>query len=306
MKLDRSVVDEMAVRHGEAPELHRRSTTKTSTDWLGNAGLSRKDAAKQTLATFVAELEAAQERLWASNSHSLLVVIQGMDAAGKDGCIKHVMSGVNPQGFQVFAFKEPSQEEIEHDFLWRYSKVLPRRGLIGVFNRSYYEEVLVVRVHPELISTRPHDASPPGNDFWHTRFEEINAYERHLHVSNTRIVKIFLHISYEEQRSRFLDRLDDPSKLWKFSPSDLTERRHWEEYRAAYEAAIAGTSTGEAPWYVVPADNKYVARALVGGILVNAIDAMDLRLPVVDAETAASLARAKDELTAEGGAGKSS
>jgi PPK2 family polyphosphate:nucleotide phosphotransferase len=299
MKLDRSVIKGMTVRAGESPELHRRSTTRTSTDWLERADMSRKETARRALAAFVDELEGAQERLWASNSHSLLVVFQGMDAAGKDGCIKHVMSGVNPQGCDVYAFKEPSAEELEHDFFWRYSKALPRRGLIGVFNRSYYEEVLVVRVHPELIVTRDRDAPIPDNDFWRTRFDEINAYERHLDLSNTRIVKIFLHVSYEEQRRRFLERLDDPTKLWKFSPSDLTERRHWEEYRAAYEEALAHTSTSWAPWYVVPADHKYAARALVGAILVNAIDELDLRLPEVDAVTASSLARAKDELLAE-------
>ncbi|MFZ0668320.1 MAG: polyphosphate kinase 2 family protein [Acidimicrobiales bacterium] len=300
MKLEASVVKALTVEPGKPADLQNRSTTWTRADWPRLAGReSRKAAAKEALAEFTTELETSQELLWASNSHALLLVLQAMDAAGKDGCIKHVMSGVNPQGCEVTSFKVPSAEELAHDFLWRYSKALPARGRIGIFNRSYYEEVLVVRVHPDLIAARPQDAGAPPEAFWHERFKAINAFEEHLNSSSIRIVKVFLHLSYEEQRKRFLKRLEDPDKTWKFSTADLAERKHWADYQAAYEEALGKTSTESAPWYVVPADHKYVARALVGGILVDAIGELKLSYPKPDPADSAELEKAKEELLSD-------
>jgi PPK2 family polyphosphate:nucleotide phosphotransferase len=299
VSLDRAVIDELRVRPGSPAALSHRSTESTTVDWLGGSGSSRKSAAERELRASVDELRTAQELLWASDAYALLVVLQAMDAAGKDGTIKHVMSGLNPQGCQVVAFKPPSAEEASHDFLWRASKCLPERGRIGIFNRSHYEDVLVVRVHPELLSGAEAASEPPPPQFWTDRFEDINAFEHHLHRSGTRIVKLFLHVSKEEQKKRFLKRLDDPRKLWKFSPADVAERAHWDEYQAAYEEALSATSTRWAPWYVVPADHKYALRALVGGIVVDAIDRLDLGYPEVDPGQADERARARAQLLSE-------
>ena len=300
MKLERAVIEELRVAPGAAAALGSRSPVSTTIDWLGASGSHKKAVAEQDLASFVAELKRSQELLWASDRYALLVVLQAMDAAGKDGTIKHVMSGVNPQGCQVVSFKEPSAEERSHDFLWRYSKALPERGKIGIFNRSYYEEVLVVRVHPELLGDHPagSDVGPPKR-LWRQRFEEISAFEHHLHRNGTRIVKIFLNVSKEEQKKRFIERLEDPAKLWKFSMADLAEREHWADYQAAYEEAITATSTQWAPWYVVPADHKYALRALVGGILVDTIDQMDLEAPSVGADQQKQLEQARARLMSE-------
>ncbi len=302
MKLSTATIKELAVRPGRPAALDSRSTKSTTVNWLGvTKAKERKEMAEEDLQSFVDELASAQELLWANGTHALLVVLQAMDAAGKDGTIKHVMSGVNPQGCQVEAFKQPSAEELGHDFLWRCSKALPERGRIGIFNRSYYEEVLVVRVHPELLARG--NAVPgkkPAKTVWQDRYEDINAFERHLHRNGTRIVKIFLHVSWEEQKRRFLERLDDPTKYWKFSVADLAERGHWDEYMAAYEEALTATSTSWAPWYVVPADHKYALRGLVGGIVVHTIDDMDLPPPLVAPGDVAALAGAKDALLAEG------
>ena len=285
---------------GQPAGLHRRSTAKVASDWLDVSGKKRRQVAEEDLREFVDELTAAQELLWATDRFALLVVLQAMDAAGKDGTIKHVMSGVNPQGCRVASFKQPSAEELGHDFLWRCSKALPERGMIGIFNRSYYEDVLVVRVHPELLSRRDASSgSEPPEKVWRHRFDDINAFEHHLHRSGTRIVKVFLHLSREEQRARFLERLDDPAKMWKFSASDLAEREHWDEYQAAYEEALTATSTPWAPWYVVPADHKYALRALVGGIVVDAIDGMDLHRPEVGPVGLEAVADARRRLLAE-------
>ena len=264
------------------------------------AHFDSEESAKAELQGNIERLAKYQDLLYADSTYALMVVLQAMDAAGKDGTIRHVMSGVNPQGCNVEAFKQPSAEELGHDFLWRYSKALPERGRIGIFNRSYYEEVLVVRVHPELLNRRL-DASGDGptQTMWQHRYEDINAFERHLSRTGTRIVKIFLHLSREEQKTRFLDRLDDPTKYWKFSVGDLAERGYWDEYRAAYEEAISATSTPWAPWYVVPADHKYALRPLVGGLLVHTIDEIDLRLPEVSPDQLKALVRARDELRAE-------
>jgi PPK2 family polyphosphate:nucleotide phosphotransferase len=300
MKLDPAVIEELTFSSGEAANLEGRSTESTTVTWLNTTGPHGKEVAKDDLRSFVEDLEASQELLWASSSHALLLILQGMDAAGKDGTIKHVMSGVNPQGCQVLAFKQPSAEELEHDFLWRYREALPERGMIGIFNRSYYEEVLVVRVHPELLGDMNVDSSAGSAErIWRDRYEDINAFEHHLHRNGTRIVKIFLHVSKEVQKNRFLERLGDPSKHWKFSMADLAERGHWDEYQAAYEETLTATSTPWAPWFIVPADHKYALRALVGGILAHAIDQMDLRSPKLGPDELESLAQARAELQAE-------
>jgi PPK2 family polyphosphate:nucleotide phosphotransferase len=239
-----------------------------------------KERAQQVLSENLADLAAAQDLLYADDRYAVLIVLQAMDAAGKDGTIKHVMSGVNPQGCQVFSFKKPSAEELDHTFLWRYAKSLPERGRIGIFNRSYYEDVLVVKVHPELIGRQlPRKKETVGKGFWRKRYEDVNAFERHLVRNGTVVLKFFLNVSKGEQKRRFLERLDRPEKNWKFSPSDLAERAYWDDYMAAYEDAIAATSTPEAPWYVVPADHKWVTRAVVADVVTMAIRGLDLRVP---------------------------
>jgi len=300
VKLHRGLLDELIVGPGEPAGLDGRDTGSTMTRWKGSDESTYKHVAEEDLASFVAELSNAQRLLWADDTHALLVVLQAMDAAGKDGTIRHVMSGVNPQGCTVEAFGQPSGEELGHDFLWRASSRLPGRGMIGIFNRSYYEEVLVARVHPELLGRgKPLAVDVPSSYVWRDRYEDINDFERHLQRNGTRIVKIFLHVSKEEQKRRFLERLDDPGKNWKFSNADITERRRWDDYATAYEEAITATSTAWAPWYVVPADHKYALRALVGGIIVDAIDAMDLTPPVLSPSEHDALERARSELLAE-------
>jgi PPK2 family polyphosphate:nucleotide phosphotransferase len=301
MKLPPAVVEELTVRPGTAADISNRDTKGTAADWLGPIGLKKgKDVAQRDLKAFRDDLKSAQELLYASDVWAVLVVVQGLDAAGKDGTIKHVMSGVDPQGCQVVSFKEPSAEELRHDFLWRCAKALPERGRIGIFNRSHYEEVLVVRVHPALLDAEhlpPGSAS--GDRLWQERFEDINAFERHLVRNGTQVVKVFLHVSKEEQRRRLLRRLDNPAKQWKFAPSDLTERAFFDAYQEAYEAMLSATSTPWAPWHVVPADYKPAMRALVGGIVVDAIDQLDLTIPMIGEEQAATLDRARRTLEAE-------
>jgi PPK2 family polyphosphate:nucleotide phosphotransferase len=247
------------------------------------------------------ELSAAQELLWASDADSVLIVLQAMDAAGKDGTIKHVMSGLNPQGCQVFSFKKPSDEELKHNFLYRYSKCLPARGMIGIFNRSYYEEVLVVRVHPELLANQQYDPAECGKSFWKCRYEDINAYERHLTRNRTVILKFFLHISKSEQKRRFLERINNPDKHWKFSNADIVERGFWNDYMRAFEKALSATSTEWAPWYVIPADHKWVARALVSDILASTIGSLGLKFPEVSDQRREQIAAAKEKLLHEDG-----
>jgi PPK2 family polyphosphate:nucleotide phosphotransferase len=255
--------------------------------------------AKALLADGVKELAKAQELLWASDTNALLVVFQALDAAGKDSTIKHVMSGVNPQGVQVVSFKQPSSEELDHDFLWRTAKALPERGRIGIFNRSHYEEVVALRVHPEWLDKQRLPAGPRGREFWAGRHEDINAFERHLDRSGTKIVKFFLHVSKAEQKRRFLARLDEPGKQWKFSASDLAERAHWDDYLQTFEEAITATSTPWAPWYVIPADHKPVMQAMVAAILVDTINSLDLRLPEVSEQARVANAEARRWLAAE-------
>ncbi len=240
---------------------------------------SREDY-ERALARHVATLAERQTLLYAHDRYALLIVFQAMDAAGKDGVIKHVMSGVNPQGCQVFSFKHPSAQELDHDFLWRSAQCLPERGRIGIFNRSYYEEVLIVRVHPELLRAEalPQEALETPN-FWQHRYDSINAFERHLHRNGTRVVKFFLHLSKDEQRKRFVARLDDPRKHWKFSRADIDERGYWDAYMQAYAACLAATSSAHAPWYAVPADDKNNARLIVSQVLADTIDALALDWP---------------------------
>jgi PPK2 family polyphosphate:nucleotide phosphotransferase len=235
------------------------------------------------LADQVKKLSARQNLLYADDRYALLLIFQALDAAGKDGVIKHVMSGVNPQGCQVFSFKRPSAEELDHDFLWRTTRCLPERGRIGIFNRSYYEEVLIVRVHPEILSgQRLPDDALDGGSIWKQRYRSIVDFENHLHRNGTRVVKFFLHLSKDEQRQRFLARLDDPEKSWKFSAADLAERDCWRDYMRAYERCIEATSTAHAPWYVVPADDKENARLIVSQVVVDVMRRLKMRYPAPD------------------------
>jgi len=244
---------------------------------------SKKSYRKQ-LSADTGRLIELQRMLYAHNRYALLLIFQAMDAAGKDGAIRHVMSGVNPQGCQVFSFKHPSAEELDHDFLWRTHRALPERGRIGIFNRSYYEEVLIVRVRPEILAAqRLPDSALEGQAPWEGRYRSIVDSEQHLHRNGTRIVKFFLHLSQDEQRERLLARIDDPDKNWKFSDDDLAQRQHWDDYMHAYEACLAATSTAEAPWYVVPADSKKNARLIVSQIILDTLSGLDLAYPQPDA-----------------------
>jgi len=255
--------------------------------------------AKELLHRGVKELSKAQELLWASDTYALLVVFQALDAAGKDSTIEHVMSGVNPQGVHVVSFKQPSSEELDHDFLWRTSKALPERGRIGIFNRSHYEEVVALRVHPEWLQKQKLPPGPREAGFWAGRHEDINAFERHLDRSGTKIVKFFLHVSRAEQKRRFLARIERPEKNWKFEMGDVKERQHWKAYMEAYEDAIQRTATPEAPWVVVPADNKWFTRLVISNAIVDALENLDLRFPSIDEERRAELAQARAMLVNE-------
>ncbi|HEV3006816.1 MAG TPA: polyphosphate kinase 2 family protein [Pirellulales bacterium] len=259
----------------------------------------RKRFAEDRLAQDISALAEAQYLLYASNSWSLLLIFQAMDAAGKDGTIKHVMSGVNPQGCQVYSFKHPSAEELNHNFLWRCMKALPERGRIGIFNRSYYEEVLIVKVHPELLVAQHVPDARPNDKLWKKRYDDINRFERHLTRNGTKVLKFFLHISKDEQRKRFLERVDDPKKHWKFSPADLAERERWDDYMRVYEEALCATSTKWAPWYVVPADHKWVSRTMVAAIITRVVDSLNLSYPEVTPAQAQQIAEAKRRLEAE-------
>jgi len=239
-----------------------------------------KEQYHELLTDHVARLSSQQQLLYASDRYAILLVFQAMDAAGKDGAIRHVMSGVNPQGCQVFSFKHPSPMELQHDFLWRTTRDLPERGRIGIFNRSYYEEVLIVRVHRDiLLSEGLPDAPHDDKDLWHDRYRSISNLERHLHVNGTRVVKFFLHLSKEEQRKRFLARIDEPEKNWKFSSADVEERKFWKHYMKAYEECLSATSTNDSPWYVVPADDKENARLIVSHIVLDAFNDLKMSYP---------------------------
>ena len=254
---------------------------------------------QETMARNLELLNEAQGKLYAGDEWSILVVLQAMDAAGKDGLVKHVMSGLNPQGCHVHAFKAPSAEELDHSFLWRCMRVAPARGTITIFNRSHYEEVLVVKVHPELLGKQKLPPQLIHKDIWEERYEDINNFELHLARNGTRIIKIFLHVSKEEQKRRFLERLDKPAKNWKFSLGDLEERKLWDKYQAAYEEMLAATTTKHAPWYVIPADHKFVARAAVAEILTNTILDLAVDYPSVSKETKQAFAAARERLLHE-------
>jgi PPK2 family polyphosphate:nucleotide phosphotransferase len=247
--------------------------------WRGLTGESLKDHAQSIVNRNLEHLYEAQELLYASDRYALLLIVQAMDAAGKDGLIRHVTHGLNPLGCQAYAFKRPSEEELDHDFLWRCAKALPESGRIGIFNRSYYEEVLIVRVHPDLLARQRLPDEPSGEALWRARYKSINNFEKHLVRNGTVIVKVFLNVSKAEQRRRLLDRLRQPEKNWKFNPGDLTERALWNDYMKAYEEMVRGTSTPWAPWHVIPADHKWVARALVAEILVQTVRRLDLSVP---------------------------
>jgi PPK2 family polyphosphate:nucleotide phosphotransferase len=265
--------EDFRVPAGKDVSLKKRPT-------IVNPFFKSKKQYHKLLEEHIDELRALQRLHYASNRYALLLIFQGMDAAGKDGAIRHVMSGINPQGCQVFSFKQPSAEELEHDFLWRTTRDLPERGRIGIFNRSYYAEVLIVRVHPEILVSQ---GLPPelldNQTIWQDRFSSIVDFEAHLHRNGTRVVKIFLHLSADEQRKRFLDRIDDPDKNWKFSQSDMHERKFWKDYMKAYEACLTSTSTDNAPWYVVPADDKENARLIVSRIVLDAFNELKMAYP---------------------------
>jgi PPK2 family polyphosphate:nucleotide phosphotransferase len=262
-------------------------------DFTKEAG---KPRAKEALAMGVAALAELQDKLYAQDKWAVLLIFQAMDAAGKDGAIKHVMSGVNPQGCQVNSFKSPSAEDLDHDYLWRCMKHLPNRGQIGIFNRSYYEEVLVVRVHPEFLAKQKMPPKLVGKKIWEERFEDIRNFEQYLARNGVVVRKFFLHVSKKEQKRRFLERIDDPLKNWKFSSNDANERDFWDDYMEAYEQMIQETATKEAPWYVVPADNKWFTRVVVGGAVIETLDSLDLAYPKVDEGKLKELAAAKKKL----------
>jgi PPK2 family polyphosphate:nucleotide phosphotransferase len=271
--------------------------------WEGDTDIpetERRETAERILRESVQQVAEAQQALYAADSWSILVILQAMDAAGKDGTIRHVMSGVNPQGVTVTSFKHPSLQELDHNFLWRCHAALPERGHIGIFNRSYYEEVLIVKVHPELVQAqRLPSGDPDKKKFWKARYDDINNFEHHLVRNGTRILKVFLHLSKAEQKQRFLARIEDPEKQWKFSLGDVRERGYWDDYQRAYAEMLTETSTKWAPWYVVPADSKWVSRAVVAKLLAQEIGSLKLRYPQLNDAQRAELEEAKQQLTSE-------
>jgi PPK2 family polyphosphate:nucleotide phosphotransferase len=278
------------VREGDEVDLRKWPTTVEPV-------YESKKHYHKLLGEHIVQLSSLQQLLYASNRYAVLLIFQAMDAAGKDGVIKHVMSGVNPQGCQVYSFKHPSPAELQHDFLWRTTRDLPERGRIGIFNRSYYEEVLIARVHPEILRSEglpdlPHD----DGVVWHDRYRSIVNLERHLHNNGTCVVKFYLHLSKEEQRKRFLQRIDEPEKNWKFSLSDVEERRFWKQYMLAYEECLSATSTGDAPWYVVPADDKENARLIVSRIVLDTLEGLKMTYPETSAERRQELLSIRKQL----------
>jgi PPK2 family polyphosphate:nucleotide phosphotransferase len=277
----------------------KKINLKKDYDPSDTGGLVKKKEAQKLLADGILQLAEQQNMLYAQNNYALLIVLQAMDAAGKDGVIKHVMSGVNPQGTQVFSFKAPSTEELDHDYLWRNFKALPERGNIGIFNRSYYEEVLVARVHPEILE---HQQLPPhlkDKGIWKRRFAEINNFEEYLVNNGTLVLKFFLNVSKEEQKKRFLERIDRPEKNWKFSSADAKERQRWDDYQAAYEDVLNHTSTKHAPWYVIPADHKWFSRLAVGAVILQTMRDLKLAYPTIGETQKQELLKAKEVLESE-------
>lgn len=290
--LDAQVLKRLRVKPGKKISLAK----DFSPDY--DAGLTKEEA-ESALRESVARLAELQDKLYAQNTYSMLLIFQAMDAAGKDGTIKHVMSGLNPQGCQVFSFKAPSQEELDHDFLWRPARALPERGRLGVFNRSYYEEVLVVRVHPEFLERQQLPPHAKDKSIWKNRFRQINAFEQHLVENGTVVLKFFLNVSKAEQKKRFLERIAEPEKNWKFAAQDVVERGHWDEYMAAYQECFRETSTTWAPWYVIPADDKSFMRMAVAGVICDAMEKLKLQYPKVGPEKRQALLDAKAKLEAE-------
>ena len=303
--LDRKILNQ-AARHCRVAPRRRLDLSRHPSDWLpgqprgkdGKAAL--KDSAEELLEESRERLADAQELLWADDRYALLLILQGLDAAGKDGIVKHVMDGVNPLGCQVTAFKAPSAEELDHDFLWRCVAHLPERGRIGIFNRSYYEEVLVVRVHPTFLAGQKLPPRPRGEALWAERFQSIRSFERHLAANGTVVRKFFLNVGFEEQRQRLLERIEEPKKFWKFNPGDADQRVHWANYQKAFAEALTATSTAAAPWYVIPADHKWFARALVAHIVCETIAGLDLAWPSPGAEDRKAMAAAKQVLAKPG------
>jgi PPK2 family polyphosphate:nucleotide phosphotransferase len=294
------LLEQLVVTPGAAADIaHRDPGWTGGPDFEDLADRELEAQAKDALRRGTKELADAQELLWASDRYAVLVVLQAMDAAGKDSAIEHVMSGVNPQGVQVFSFGKPSPEELDHNFLWRVSKALPERGRIGIFNRSHYEEVVALKVHPEWLDPQRLPPGDRGEAFWQGRYEDINGFERHLARTGTKIVKFFLHVSREVQEERFLARLDTPGKEWKFNAADVAERAHWDAYMSAFEDALTATSKPWAPWYVIPADHKRVTQALVAQTLVETLKSLDLAWPAVSAEEHAANLEARKVLEAE-------
>lgn len=266
----------------------------------GEKGGLDKETARELVDANRGKLRELQEKLYAQDRWSVLLIFQGMDAAGKDSAIENVMSGINPQGCQVYSFKQPSTKELDHDFMWRTSKCTPERGRIGIFNRSYYEELLVVRVHPEILAKQRIPPELVTKNIWHERFEDVSAFEKYLARNGTLILKFFLNISKDEQRQRFLDRLEEPAKNWKFSLGDVAERKLWDKYQAAYQDLIHHTSAKHAPWIVVPADHKWFARVVISSAIVSAMEKLDLKFPEVDKSDAGELKKVKVALEREG------
>lgn len=292
MKEIRKLMDKLIARPGKKISLKRYDP-----EWTGS--IKTKDEAEAKLREGVAGLAKQQDKLYAQDTYSLLMIFQAMDAAGKDGTIRHVMSGINPQGCQVFSFKAPSAEERDHDYLWRSIRALPERGRIGIHNRSYYEEVLVCRVHPELLAAQQLPPHSKDDDVWKRRFTEINNFERYLVENGIIVLKFFLHVSKKEQKRRFLERIDEEEKNWKFSVNDARERTHWKEYMRAYEDAFTHTSTKIAPWYIIPADNKWFMRLAVAAITHQTLDDLDLKYPVLTKEKKNELLEARKVLMSE-------
>lgn len=298
--INEKVIDLFRVPPGKKIRLKDYDTDWAQTKELEELGKDVvKDHAQQLLEQNLKDLSEMQGLLYADDCYALLIILQAMDAAGKDGTIKHVMSGVNPQGCQVFSFKQPSVEELDHNFLWRYMKALPERGRIGIFNRSYYEDVLVVKVHPELLDKQKLPPGKRGKSFWQGRYNDINAFEQHLVRNGIVILKFFLNVSKKEQKRRFLERLDRPDKHWKFSAADVAERQYWDDYMKAYQDALNATSTDWAPWYIIPADHKWVTRAVVADIVTSALRKLDLHYPKVTEEQRQALAEARRQLEEE-------
>jgi PPK2 family polyphosphate:nucleotide phosphotransferase len=298
--MDKKLLKQFQVTPGTRVKLSKFDPGWEQTEKLAKLGKQVvRERAEEILAACIPEVSEAQDLLYADNRYALLVIFQAMDAAGKDGTIKHVMSGINPQGCQVFCFKTPSAEEVDHTFLWRYQRCLPERGRIGIFNRSYYEDVLITKVHPGILDAQDLTVKKYDKTFWKKRYSDINALERHLVRNGTVVVKFFLNVSKDEQKKRFMDRLNKEDKHWKFSLNDMKERAYWDDYQVAYEQMLSATSSKYAPWYVVPADHKWVTRAVVASVLTQTINSLDLSYPKLTPDQIEALAAARSQLEAE-------